>query len=320
MPQPNLEGIVPDFVRQQSGSLLRATSSTFTGGAVPLPSQDEESATPSETTPLRQPSRRNAETRDQLAARLRDELMQFLWRSRVWIVIVGILFFATLMALIVFFVAALVAVITTGDKPCDRPLQFYLLAVFLWLQISSRIIKPCLNFQLDLNSSTGKLVLTVVMWIPSWGIIGWGIYMIASSRTCPKTNPHLFFPTERFIIAQVVFTLLYILVLVLVAYNRRFLLVLLSRLDNGPGCEKAVHQLPKVAPDAKELLDEDGQTVMDCPICTDSLAEQSQSAVVRTSCKHYFHEECLATWCKNHTDCPLCREKVGEEDDPVEVV
>merc|ERR1719316_2570577 len=77
----------------------------------------------------------------------------------------------------------------------------------------------------------------------------------------------------------------------------------------GPGCEKAVRKLTKVKSDAKELLGEDGEPV-GCPICMEAFTDEA----VRTPCSHYFHEECLAKWCKTHLDCPLCRQAVGDPD------
>jgi hypothetical protein len=44
-----------------------------------------------------------------------------------------------------------------------------------------------------------------------------------------------------------------------------------------------------------------------CAICFDSLKEKSP---LRTECNHWFHEECLDIWLKNHDTCPICRSEI----------
>merc|ERR1712085_10971 len=63
-----------------------------------------------------------------------------------------------------------------------------------------------------------------------------------------------------------------------------------------------------------------------CPICSVSFEEKPQSTwgnplqeeaetakgvVVKTPCGHYYHQYCLAEWCKVHVRCPFCREPVA---------
>ena len=46
-----------------------------------------------------------------------------------------------------------------------------------------------------------------------------------------------------------------------------------------------------------------------CAICTQSLLSNDET-IVKTTCGHYFHNECLATWFKGrHYDCPYCRQQ-----------
>jgi len=313
------------FTRLRSNSDITAPLfRTFTGGAVLLAGAgaSEQTQQPGETTPLRQQSdsqRRRQQTQEQLQARLMEEVAQFVQRSLAWIIIFALAFTCAIIVIIVFSIQGLIAVLTYMDLPCDRPLKFYLLVVALWSQVPSRV-KAWLTDIFELHSPFHLMAITVLLALPSWIIIGWGVWMITSSKTCAKTNPHLFYPTERFIIAQAVFTLLCLVFVLISAYGLRHIVLLAARLSAKPGCEKAVRQLPKVAPDSPELLDEDEKTVMDCPICSDSLANQQDSAVVRTPCAHHYHEECLATWCKNHMDCPLCRQVIGDEDEPCEAV
>jgi len=139
--------------------------------------------------------------------------------------------------------------------------------------------------------------------------------MISEAKTCQKTNADLFYATKNFIIGQAICTSCVLLITIVLGLGFRRLLLLLSSLVQNPGCETAVHKLPKVDPDDKELVDvEDGES-KSCIICLEELsAKKKSSAIVRTPCSHFFHEDCLATWCKNHMDCPICREQVGEAD------
>lgn len=46
----------------------------------------------------------------------------------------------------------------------------------------------------------------------------------------------------------------------------------------------------------------------ECSICFETNTE-----LIKTRCNHYFHRECLQTWCHNHhNSCPMCR-----ADDPI---
>jgi len=67
-----------------------------------------------------------------------------------------------------------------------------------------------------------------------------------------------------------------------------------------------------------------GQLNSSCPICLENFRPgqqddgpistlpllTAQRDIVKTPCAHLFHRECLATWCKNHIDCPLCRQPI----------
>ncbi|EPS66911.1 hypothetical protein M569_07866, partial [Genlisea aurea] len=47
----------------------------------------------------------------------------------------------------------------------------------------------------------------------------------------------------------------------------------------------------------------------ECAVC---LAEFDESDVVRLlpKCNHSFHIECIDTWFRSHSTCPLCRSPV----------
>jgi len=296
------------LIRQHSGyaHLLRSTSRTFTGGAAPsTPAQRAQDGEPTETTPIRQQSSTRVETQDMVQQRLSEEMQGLVMGSLKWILLVAALFCTLLITMLILFVLALVAVINHNDKPCDQPLKYYLLAGILWSQVPGFLVELIGHNWNTLN----KLVLNLFFSLPGWGIIGWGVWMVHSSETCHTTNPDLFYPTKHYIYGQIVMASFLLIATIFGAFGFRRALLILNTLIVKPGCEEAVHKLQRVEEGSAELISaEDGQ-VLSCPICIESL-----SSAVKTPCSHLFHEECLAHWCKNHTDCPLCRQQVGAPD------
>ena len=53
----------------------------------------------------------------------------------------------------------------------------------------------------------------------------------------------------------------------------------------------------------------------DCPICTEPLP----ASLRPTKCGHYFHKQCLETWLKKSTSCPVCREIIKKQADTVDL-
>lgn len=80
------------------------------------------------------------------------------------------------------------------------------------------------------------------------------------------------------------------------------------------GCRNDVHKLQKVPPHSCELIDPEDGSMSLCSICSEAL--DGSEMVVKTLCSHFFHEDCLADWCSNHLNCPMCRRRISETDDP----
>ena len=55
---------------------------------------------------------------------------------------------------------------------------------------------------------------------------------------------------------------------------------------------------------AEKLRDQEGE----CCICNVSYKEKG--GALKVSCGHLYHEDCIATWCKRSTTCPICRENI----------
>lgn len=290
-------------LRSSSSHLLRAASSTmqFTGGATVIPpSMGSGDDSTRRTRTLRRASRSTVQQR----------MMEDVWsryQFRISIFIFTLVIFSFTMILL--FYQALFAVLSNFSQPCDQPLNYYLATSFVVGQITPQIVKFFQRMRWAQGPRT-TVAISMAGSIPGWITIAWGFLMVNSCKTCQETNPGLFYPTKNFIFGQVV---LFVLTTVFFSVGFTGVLAYWSTLPADglrPGCEEAVRKLTKVPLDAPELIDEEDGHIMECAICWESFADKS--TVVRTSCSHHFHEECLLKWCRNHLDCPLCRASIGE--------
>lgn len=306
--------------------LLRGTSQLFTGSADGNHHDHELAATPAiptENTPLtalpppvaqvpliRQQSQQGVRTNlteDQVQQRIAEDGMNMFTRNFKWLLLAAVIFLILMVSMIVVIFLAIFAAIEHFDGPCDQPLKYYVLVGILWNKFPGQIEQCVTN---ESWTWKGKLALSVLSALPGLCIIGWGIYMITEARTCPKTNPGLYYPTRNFIFVQVFMYALVFVATICMTLGARRMMLYVANLTQGQGCSEAVHALTKVSGGAVELVADDGE-VKACPICLDALTD----GAVRTPCTHYFHEECLANWCASHLDCPLCRQAVGEPDE-----
>ncbi|KPM37106.1 hypothetical protein AK830_g9463 [Neonectria ditissima] len=69
-----------------------------------------------------------------------------------------------------------------------------------------------------------------------------------------------------------------------------------------PATESALQNLTRKLVN-KEMLGSDGKT--ECTICIDEMKEGE--TVIFLPCKHWFHEDCVVLWLKEHNTCPICR-------------
>lgn len=69
-----------------------------------------------------------------------------------------------------------------------------------------------------------------------------------------------------------------------------------------PASEEALNRLERKTVD-KGMLSTDEKT--ECAICIDDMQEGQKAVFL--PCKHWFHEECVVLWLKEHNTCPVCR-------------
>jgi len=69
------------------------------------------------------------------------------------------------------------------------------------------------------------------------------------------------------------------------------------------GCLEYVSYDPLLFADPSDPAD--SRPPRECCCCGEEYAQGKR--IVRTSCSHFFHKECLCRWLQRHQTCPLCR-------------
>ncbi|KID83179.1 Zinc finger, RING/FYVE/PHD-type [Metarhizium guizhouense ARSEF 977] len=72
-----------------------------------------------------------------------------------------------------------------------------------------------------------------------------------------------------------------------------------------PASPGAIDSLERRTVD-RELLGPEGR--VECSICTDEI--KVRQTVVVLPCKHWFHENCVVLWLREHNTCPVCRNPI----------
>ncbi|RYP55050.1 hypothetical protein DL768_000366 [Monosporascus sp. mg162] len=75
-----------------------------------------------------------------------------------------------------------------------------------------------------------------------------------------------------------------------------------------PASEDAIAKLPKKKLDAEMLGPE---LKGECTICIDEVSVGDE--VTALPCKHWFHNDCVVLWLKQHNTCPICRASITGE-------
>ncbi|KAF4340321.1 RING finger [Fusarium beomiforme] len=76
-----------------------------------------------------------------------------------------------------------------------------------------------------------------------------------------------------------------------------------------PATEEALKNLER-KPIDKEMLGSEGKA--ECTICIDEMKEGDMATFL--PCHHWFHEECVTLWLKEHNTCPICRTPIEKTD------
>ncbi|KAL9101631.1 MAG: hypothetical protein Q9163_003129 [Psora crenata] len=83
----------------------------------------------------------------------------------------------------------------------------------------------------------------------------------------------------------------------------------------GPASAAAIAALPKKTVE-KSMMGSDGTA--ECSVCMENVSVGDEVTVL--PCNHWFHEQCVGIWLKEHDTCPHCRKGImparGEPDTP----
>eukprot|EP00928_Gymnodinium_smaydae_P053354 TRINITY_DN37364_c0_g1_i1.p1 TRINITY_DN37364_c0_g1~~TRINITY_DN37364_c0_g1_i1.p1 ORF type:complete len:309 (-),score=50.67 TRINITY_DN37364_c0_g1_i1:13-939(-) len=203
----------------------------------------------------------------------------------------------------VFFIKAWIVLFHTWGKSCDRPLHFWLV-----MTVALPILGSCCN------RDSGRQRLQILNRFFVVANIVLGLVWISQVKTCPETDPELYYFAKVYAIflastwaaTVVVPVILIIVVNIGIRYGW-----LTSRKGAKP---ETINRIETVAYDADLFAAEDdpndSRPAPECCCCCEAF--DSTKTIKRTPCKHYFHEDCLSQWLKLATTCPICRSDLDE--------
>jgi E3 ubiquitin-protein ligase RNF115/126 len=87
-----------------------------------------------------------------------------------------------------------------------------------------------------------------------------------------------------------------------------------NRYGSPPAAQSEIKKLNKYIL-TKDKLNDFG-TENSCSVCKEDFVLGNK--MMDLPCKHYFHEECLMPWLKQHDSCPICRFELKTDDDDYE--
>lgn len=195
--------------------------------------------------------------------------------------------------------------ITDYDKPCDEPLQQWLLVKLLLDVFVSHFQDRPQNGEAPRPSTWLYLGLQ-----NGWLIMGY--HWSFAARTCEHTNPEMFF-WVRFLVIFGTVILVLMMALPMIFYLVVLTILFLVRsgsLKNHRAAREDTLSLLHTVEFRPELFADpanpnDQRPSGECCCCVEEF--NSEKAIVKTPCGHYFHQSCLGDWLKLARTCPLCR-------------
>jgi len=132
--------------------------------------------------------------------------------------------------------------------------------------------------------------------------------MVQSAETCSETSPQVFGAVALYVRSATA-TYIVLCLFSLACYGD--LPFRLSPEQMVPDGRQNVWSLITVEAGSDELINKEDGDFLECLICFNSFAEANET-IVKTRCGHYWHRECLATWCRTCQTCPHCRTALFE--------
>lgn len=181
------------------------------------------------------------------------------------------------------------------EIPCDQPLAGWLLAQLIW-----PLIQTCAERIPGLRaiSKTVPYVIVIV-----------GAVLFFNVKTCPHTNPELYILVYYYLlflgISYALGFFISCFLIGLIIYG-----MMHGWFDQANGADpETIKKIQTVTYDpslfAEEGRTDDDRPSSECCCCQEQFG--ADKPIKRTSCQHYFHEECLEKWLKLAKTCPICR-------------
>mmetsp|Transcript_109333 Transcript_109333/g.172300 ORF Transcript_109333/g.172300 Transcript_109333/m.172300 type:complete len:337 (-) Transcript_109333:58-1068(-) len=244
--------------------------------------------------------RRPAPTRDENRERFQHNqrtAAQSVWQRSTCILLTVMVFIAVFFLLWAFmYYQAMKTWWFHGEKPCDQNLANWLLAMLIMPFFTTSAECCCRRLRIPV------FILTIV-------VLFFGFHNFYYSKTCEKTNPELYAFIRRYLLFLAVWWI------VLFTMPVVFLSVVIYGMWHGwfdeinGASPDTIKRIETVTYDAslfkQEGQEDDNRPDPECCVCTDPF--DAGRSIKRTTCQHYFHEDCLGKWLRYSTTCPLCR-------------
>mmetsp|Transcript_18178 Transcript_18178/g.29047 ORF Transcript_18178/g.29047 Transcript_18178/m.29047 type:complete len:301 (+) Transcript_18178:69-971(+) len=285
MSEPDRSALSQSFSRQVLGLLV---------GDVPDPEQQ----------PLLQQAPSYADNRQRFEQNRRAAAQGLLLGSICLIGIAAFAFIAWVLVSIILYLHGWSVLSLYMGQECDQPLNAWLLITLLVPLFNSLL--SCLH-----GRNRGCKVLS---WMSSLGVLIAGIIFLRQSKTCAKTNPHLYNFARTYV------TFLSVSWSCMLAVPSIAILVIIFGIRYGwfesqsGASPETISSIETVAYDAelfaKDGMMDDNRPTPECCCCCETFGAEKH--IKRTPCQHYFHEECLGHWLKVAVTCPICRADLEE--------
>lgn len=202
--------------------------------------------------------------------------------------------------------------------PCSFPIsQWALVALILW---ASRVGKPfvdramcCVHPNVMNHAMPARVVCKdIAVFLANVFCAVMGIYWTAAdvhrleTPSCEQAAPDLFRSARVYAWCYLAASLWAALAdAVLRCLLRRIIRRGLMTTSSGTSPQAIERNTDIVNMNAAEL-----DATPSCPICMEDYAAEAAPIMRITRCGHCFHEQCLRSWLKTGSSCPLCREEL----------
>ena len=74
--------------------------------------------------------------------------------------------------------------------------------------------------------------------------------------------------------------------------------------------ENTPHRQPERQPEKSYNFTNTLNSESKCPICLDPLLTDDKQELIALRCNHFFHKNCITSWCDRQQTCPICKDVI----------